>query len=151
MLQITPAPQLPELPPAPAMGDDPLGQAFLVGPGIGLDPRLRLGLERRGSRVVAFTRPGPLAQVAVPPEIGVLVVECGGEPDAALAWIRALRRERPQLPIVLVNGGLTRRRVALAFRDGIRDYFASPYDPELLAERVGALLARGRRRPASDG
>jgi DNA-binding response OmpR family regulator len=60
--------------------------------------------------------------------------------------LRSLRQRRPDLPIVLVNGGLTEDDKAEAFSLGVVDYFPAPYQVGLLAERLEAL-ARARVRP----
>jgi hypothetical protein len=41
--------------------------------------------------------------------------------------------------VVLVDGHLDQTQVTQAYRAGIRDYFRSPHDARLLAERIGAL------------
>ena len=52
-------------------------------------------------------------------------------------------------PIVLVDGGLSPRQVAAAYRSGIKDYFAAPYDRKLLAERIRHLCVQHVRNGTS--
>ena len=47
-----------------------------------------------------------------------------------------------ELCVVLVDGGITQKQIARAFEVGVKDYFAEPYDIELLAERIDALCTQ---------
>jgi len=63
---------------------------------------------------------------------------CGGRIALPLSVVRHVFSG----PIVLVDGELSPRQIAAAFRSGIKDYFAAPYDRELLAERIRHLCAQ---------
>lgn len=76
----------------------------------------------------------------------VLVLDAAGVVAALRPLIRSLRSRRPDLPIVLVDGGLTEHDKADAFTLGIADYFPAPCHVGLLAERL-EVLARGRVAP----
>lgn len=73
----------------------------------------------------------------------VLVLDAAGIRSSLHRLIRILRRRRPDLPIVLVDGGLSEDDKANAFSLGVCDYFPSPCNVELLVERL-AVLGRGR-------
>jgi DNA-binding response OmpR family regulator len=74
----------------------------------------------------------------------VLVLDATGIRATLRDLIRSLRLRRPDLPIVLVDGGLSEDDKADAFSLGVHDYFPAPCRVDLLAERLGALArARG--------
>lgn len=75
-------------------------------------------------------------------ETQLLVLDCSRSVDAALACLPRLKQEFPDLCMVLVDGGLNQLQIASAFKEGVKDYFASPYDVALLVERVDSLCAR---------
>lgn len=78
--------------------------------------------------------------------IDVLVLDAGGIRAMLPPLLRTLRLLRADLPIVLVDGGLSEHEKADAFNLGVLDYFAPPYHVGLLAERL-EVLARGREVP----
>jgi DNA-binding response OmpR family regulator len=73
----------------------------------------------------------------------VLVLDAAGIRATLRPLLRLLRRRSPDLPIVLVDGGLSDDEKADAFTLGVLDYFPSPYDVGLLVERL-EVLARVR-------
>jgi DNA-binding response OmpR family regulator len=79
----------------------------------------------------------------------VLVLDAAGIRATLRPLLRALRRRSPELPIVLVDGGLSDDEKADAFTLGITDYFPSPYEVGLLAERI-EVLARSRSTSGPD-
>jgi DNA-binding response OmpR family regulator len=74
----------------------------------------------------------------------VLVLDAAGIRPTLGCLIQTLRRRRPDLPIVLVDGGLSEDDKANAFSLGVCDYFPSPCNVDLLVERL-AVLGRARR------
>jgi DNA-binding response OmpR family regulator len=76
----------------------------------------------------------------------VLVLDAAGIRATLRPLLRSLRRRRPELPIVLVDGGLSDDEKADAFNLGVLDYFPAPCEVGLLAERLEVLA---RVRPAS--
>jgi DNA-binding response OmpR family regulator len=74
--------------------------------------------------------------------VALIAIDCTGrtgELRQILRSIKSLRNRLPGVIIVLIDGQLDQTQVIRAFRAGIRDYFRSPYDARLLAERIGAL------------
>ncbi len=67
-----------------------------------------------------------------------------------IAVIEQLCQHWPNLDVVLVNGNVTRDVVASAFEHGVCDYFASPYDHKLLAERIHVLSRTRAQRQRND-
>jgi DNA-binding response OmpR family regulator len=76
----------------------------------------------------------------------VLVLDAAGIRATLRPLLRSLRRRRPELPIVLVDGDLSDDEKADAFNLGVLDYFPAPCDVGLLAERLEVLARVG---PAS--
>lgn len=60
--------------------------------------------------------------------------------NGIIRFLRFLRQTHPKLCVILVEGDLDQARIAEAYQEGIRDYFATPYDSELLADRIGHYL-----------
>ena len=71
--------------------------------------------------------------------VDVLVLDCGENQKMGLGLVPNLKRDNPKMCVVLVDGGFTRQQIAKAFREGVKDYFAEPYDRRLLVERVEGL------------
>jgi len=71
--------------------------------------------------------------------VDLLVLDAAGM-GAMLPWfLRSLRRRRPELKIVLVDGELTEHDKADAFTLGVLDSFPSADQPGFLAERLEVL------------
>lgn len=77
----------------------------------------------------------------------VLIVDCGRSQGLGLRLVPLAKKYHPRLQVILVDGGLSQMEIAAAFRQGARDYFAEPYEPDLLVERVAFLL---RNQPTAD-
>jgi DNA-binding response OmpR family regulator len=56
--------------------------------------------------------------------------------------VRAMRRRRPELPIVVVTGYATAENAAQALALGATDFLAKPFDDEELSNRTRHALAR---------
>ena len=69
----------------------------------------------------------------------LIVLDCSRNAQTALRVLPRLTEELPELCVVLVDGGISQQQVASAFEDGVKDYFAEPYDIDLLAERIDAF------------
>jgi DNA-binding NtrC family response regulator len=89
--------------------------------------------------------PGQLMDSSVLSSICVVVLECGGGVEQTLQLIPKLKALRPELDIIVINGGATQSQVASAFQNGARDYFPAPHDGRLLAERIDGLSNARRR------
>lgn len=74
--------------------------------------------------------------------VDLLVLDCSGNPNLAATMPGQLRQRFPHLCLLLVDGGLSQQQIARAFREGVKDYFAFPYDRQLLVDRIAALVDR---------
>jgi DNA-binding response OmpR family regulator len=95
-----------------------------------------------------------LANDALLRTLSLIVVDCTGsvaDLKKVFASIRTIRKANPRAIVLLVDGGLKQVQLARAFRLGVRDYFRSPYESRLLAERISSLCARELRDPETDG
>ena len=86
-----------------------------------------------------------LSRSSIPAVADIVVLDCSGNHEQGMQLVPWLKSNFPKLVVVLVNGGLSQEQIASAFRDGVKDYFADPYDVKLLAERVHTLGARKNR------
>ena len=69
----------------------------------------------------------------------VLVLDCGESARHVKETIPILMRRFPGLFVLLVDGGLSQKEIASAFKGGVKDYFPDPYDVQLLVERTDSL------------
>jgi DNA-binding response OmpR family regulator len=131
---------------AVAPGRDVL-HVCLAGPGVATNQALRAALRTRHA-VILIEEQARLHHSTVLDRMDLLVLDAGGI-RAMLPWLlRSLRRRRPDLKIVLVDGGLTEHDKADAFTLGVLDYFPSSYQADLLAERL-EVLGRSTVAPSS--
>jgi len=114
------------------------GHVCLAGTAVSDDARLLRALRGRYAVTVA-TSVDFLARTELLATTTVLVLDGTGLGGAVLERLREVKDRYPELRVVLVDGGLKQLQVAEAFRLGARDYFAEPYDADLLIERIGAL------------
>ena len=128
---------------------DAVFHSCLAGPRVSRDLSLvALLLDRHVLTLVADPRQLLTEAMA---RMSVLALEHGGT-DQTLELITRLRSLHAELDIILINGGVTQDQVALAFKGGVRDYFPTPYDRRLLAERMDGLArAQRRRTPGAPG
>jgi DNA-binding response OmpR family regulator len=73
----------------------------------------------------------------------VLVLDASGLRASLQLLLQSLLQRRPDLPIVLVDGGLSEHDKADAFSIGVLDYFAAPCHVGLLVERLQVLARSG--------
>lgn len=113
----------------------------LIGPALSADLTL---LHRLGQRHVLTLAAAPqnLWACEVMQSIQVVVLESGSVRGDVSQTVAALRQRHPHLQVVLVNGGIDQLHLADAFRAGATDYFATPWNVDLLAERIEVLAAR---------
>lgn len=76
--------------------------------------------------------------------VDALVLDAGTVRLGLGGVVADIHQRHPDLPVVLVNGGLDQLELAEAFQRGVADYFAAPWNVALLAERIEVLGARRR-------
>jgi DNA-binding NtrC family response regulator len=130
--------------------DDPVPQVCLAGRQVSNDWPL-IQLLKAAHAVTLIDRVDALASAPLLATAGVLVLDAAESGGAALQLLPALHSEHQALPVLLVDGGVTQRELARAFRDGACDYFPVPYDVHLLAERVSSLCRKPDGRRAGRG
>lgn len=119
----------------------------LAGPMISQDRALIEALERH-HHVSAIPDQRRLEELRTLDRSDVLVIDATGIRTTLHLLLRSIRHRRPDLPIVLIDGGLTEEDKVEAFSLGVLDYFPAPCHVALLAERL-EVLARARRPPTS--
>jgi DNA-binding response OmpR family regulator len=110
----------------------------LVGPTLFRDPRL-LSRLTVGHIVTIAAHTAVLLESPLLAQADALVLEAGSARVALGGTVADIRQRHPNLPVVLVDGGLDQLELAEAFRRGVDDYFAAPWDVGLLAERIEVL------------
>lgn len=116
---------------------------WVAGESVGRDWRL-IGLISQRHVVTVTRHPRLVDGHPFLDHMHLLVLDCHQNVEFCLRLLKDLHAQRHELSVVLVDGGLRQEQVAAAFASGIADYFASPYDPGLLAERIDALCAKAR-------
>ena len=73
-------------------------------------------------------------------------------PDGSgFALCRELKEERPELPVIFLTVRNDAADVISGFETGADDYVTKPFDLEILASRIRALLRRAGRRAGAEG
>jgi DNA-binding response OmpR family regulator len=115
----------------------------LIGPELMYDASLITTLC--SEHVVTMSRTAhALASTSLLPVLDVLVLDAGQERHELSTIVRSIRERDPHVTLLLVNGGLDQLEIAEAFRLGVTDYFARPWNERLLVERIEVLAARRR-------
>ena len=115
----------------------------IVGPRLSRDMELLTRLSSTHLVTVTHLRDA-FSGLSVMETLDVLVLEANAGRDELTHVVAQLRQRHPRMTLVLVNGGLTQLEIAELFRLGLADYFATPWDAALLAERIDVLAARHR-------
>lgn len=118
----------------------------IVGPRLARDTELLARLSGTHLVTISHSRDAfaGLAGLAAMALFDVLVLEANAGRDDLTHLVAHLRQQDPQLTLVLVDGGLTQLEIAELFRLGVADYFATPWNDALLAERIDVLAMRHR-------
>lgn len=112
----------------------------LAGQAVSNDWALIQQLKRR-HQVTVVERLRLLSRNSILAKADVLVMDSRENKRFSLKVLAFLKKHFPFLCVVLVNGGLTQKQIAAAFRAGVKDYFSDPYNLKLLRERL-LFLAR---------
>ena len=104
------------------------------------DPALRETLDLAGYSSLPAAD-GQAALALLERERPALVVsDVQMQPMDGTALLHALRRRRPDLPVVLMTAFGTIRSAVQAVRDGAVEYLAKPFEPAALVGLIGQLL-----------
>jgi DNA-binding response OmpR family regulator len=103
-------------------------------------------LEREGF-LVAGAPDGPAALRRARTLADLLVLDIGLPGIGGLEVARALKRERPELPIVMLTGRSDEVDRIVGFELGVDDYICKPFSPRELVARVKAVLRRNGAAP----
>ncbi len=117
----------------------------LAGPVVSNDWSLIQRLKTQ-NQITLVERMRLLSRNAVLKKVDLLVLDCSENRELGIELLSFLKKYYPSVNIVLVDGGFTQKQIAAAFQNGARDYFADPYDTNLLIERLDALGKEARTR-----
>jgi DNA-binding NtrC family response regulator len=122
---------------------DDVIQVCLAGRKVSSDWGLIQSLRSR-CLVILVERVELLVQPSFLNRTHLLVLDCSGSAEVVPQVLPRLKEELPNLSVVLVDGGLSQKQIAGAFKEGVKDYFADPYDVALLLERMDSLCTQAR-------
>lgn len=110
-----------------------------------LSELLTYNLRRAGYRVLQeFTGPDGL-RTAQRRDVALVLLDLMLPGMDGLEVSRAIKEQRPDLPVIMVTAREQRDVVLAGFRSGADDYVVKPFDMEVLLARIGARLARPTR------
>jgi len=113
-------------------------ELFLEGLGQLLSPpRLR-------AAVVTATRSDSACRLATSGQVGMVICECGAEPESGLSLAARLAVDAPSVPVVLLGERGDERRLVEAFRAGVAGIFTKACIGEDLLRGVTAVLGGQR-------
>ena len=109
------------------------------------DQALRLALcdtlELSGCPVLAAEHgEAALSLLASEPAIGLVITDVQMAPMDGFELLRALRRRRPELPVVLMTAYGTIDKAVAAMREGATDYLVKPFDAQVLLALVERFI-----------
>jgi DNA-binding response OmpR family regulator len=107
-------------------------------------------LEREGF-LVAGAPDGPAALRRARSLADLLVLDVGLPGIDGFEVARTIKRERPDLPIVMLTGRNDEVDRVVGFELGVDDYVCKPFSPRELAARVKAVLRRSGTPPEAAG
>lgn len=117
---------------------------LLIGSGITQDKMLLQRLQEF-TNTTLLNDSEKLIQMVKDHTPDLLVFEFSETWELDLQIIQSLKVLNSKIPIIVVDGGETKKAVIHSFRFGAKDYFKKPYKPLLLAERVEALLKKKKK------
>jgi DNA-binding NtrC family response regulator len=113
----------------------------LVGTALMRDPKLLSRLST-GHVITIASATADLLGAPVMSSVDAMVLDAGSARPGLGGVVADFHQRHPDIPVVLVDGGLDQLELAEAFQRGIADYFAAPWNVALLVERIEVLGAR---------
>jgi len=110
-------------------------------------------LRRAGYRVIEAADPAAALQIASDPRVGfdVLLVDVGLPGMKGTRLAEAIRRSRPEVPVLFVSGHIEETSVRTEVVELGRAFLPKPFTPSALLERIRALLDDRARSSAPGG
>jgi len=106
----------------------------------GVDPPCVTGLASQGIYLV----PLEALDDASRSKLGVVLVDAGGDVDAAAAQITEIARTMPRARVLVCASSLTPERMTRLVSAGAADVANAPAGPDGLGKKIGRILRRGR-------
>lgn len=111
------------------------------------DPHLRealaVALEAAGHAVVKAGDGSEALRVLAAARVDLVVTDVQMAPMDGPELLRRMRREHPQLPVILMTAYATVEHAVAAMREGAVDYLVKPFEADELERRVGRYLVPG--------
>ena len=117
---------------------------IFCGPTLVQDKTLQL-LSRKRFDLFLVRANEDLETIVAAEELNLLVLEIGPDWHADLEIIRRLLLQHPGLCVIVIDGNSSDEAILKAFHYGAMDFFAKPYNKELLVERIEALEQQNLR------
>lgn len=106
----------------------------------GIDPACVTGLASQGIYLV----PLEALDDKTRQNLGVVVVDAGGDVEAAAAQITEIARSAPRARVIVCASSLTPERMTRLVSAGAADVANAPASPDGLGKKIGRILRRGR-------
>lgn len=74
-------------------------------------------------------------------EVALVILECHGDIDSDIRLLRIIKNIRPSIPVIFVVERSSEDFLLQAFKEGIRDYFRLPLDPEEFLHSIAKILS----------
>jgi DNA-binding NtrC family response regulator len=106
-------------------------------------PTTRAALEvlaRRGIRGTVVGQWQAAEERIASRDWDMVLADAGPDDDEALKFLRAVKAELPELPVVMLGGGASVRQAVRVVRAGCEDFLVKPVGPDVLVALFEALL-----------
>ena len=79
--------------------------------------------------------------------VNVVLLDCYNSNNIELEilpQVAKLKKDFAYIFVIVLNGGLSVEQIAMVFKAGANDYFAEPYDLDMIVERAEFFASRSR-------
>jgi len=99
------------------------------------------------NNVTLIDRENLTAADAILNSVNVVLLDCYNSNNIEseiLPQVAKLKKDFAYIFVIVLNGGLSVEQIAMVFKAGANDYFAEPYDLDMIVERAEFFASRSR-------
>ena len=99
------------------------------------------------NNVTLIDRENLTAADAILNSVNVVLLDCYNSNNIEseiLPQVAKLKKDFACIFVIVLNGGLSVEQIAMVFKAGADDYFAEPYDLDMIVERAEFFASRSR-------